>query len=312
MSPGSPSMTKGLVLSVLSAVCFGFLPVFGKLGYAAGLDLGGMLFCRFFFAALFVGLYFLVSGRVAGLRRLRVPWKTLWRTALIGGLIYPLQSLCFFAAVAYIPASTTTLVYYGYPLTVTLLFWAVGGQRPGRNVWISLSLIGAGICLVFFNAFLQHTEPLGLLLAAGSMTVFSFYLLLVQRFLTGRDPLVFTFWVLTFAACTFAIGGLPSSGLFHAPLEAWLVGLGLGLVPTALAVTLLYRAVSHIGSPYVSLFSTLEPGVTVLVSWVILGEPLLPLKLGGLALIVAGIVLPNLKMIRASRLSTKPPAHRVA
>ncbi len=312
-SRAGQSLLRGLVYSVLSACCYAFLPVFGKLGYAAGLDLGGMLFCRFGFAALFVGAFFLLTNP----SRLRVGWSTLWRAALLGGCIYPVQSMCFFGAVARIPASTTTLIFYGYPLTVTLVFWAAEGQRPGRNVWISLALVGAGICLVFYNAFLQRAEPIGMLMAAGSMAVFSLYLLLVQRFLKARDPLALTFWVLLFAAGSFALFGLPGSNLFHAPRQAWLIGAALGLVSTALSVTLLYTAITHIGSAYVSLFSTFEPGVTVLAAWLILGEPLLWLKMAGLGLIVVGIVLPNLKLIREARTQsrtrkTEPPGHRVA
>ena len=298
-------LVRGLVLSVLAACCYGFLPVIGKLGYAAGLDLGGMLFLRFTSAALFVGLYFLATKP----SRILVDRGTLLRAALLGGAVYPVQSLCFFGAVARIPASTTTLIFYGYPLAVTLLLWLVERQRPGRNVWLSLALIGAGICLVFYNAFLQRAEPLGMLLAAGSMAIFSVYMLLVQRFLWGRDVLSVIFWVFVFAALSFSLGALPGSSLFSAPAEAWFMGALVGLVPTALSGMLLYAAIGLVGSAYVALFASLEPGVTVLAAWLILGEPVLPLKLAGLVLIIAGILLPNLRLLRQSgRREAMPPA----
>ncbi|MGE4552198.1 MAG: DMT family transporter [Desulfovibrionaceae bacterium] len=289
------NMGAGLTLSLLSACCYGVLPVLGKLGYAAGLDIRTMLLCRYAFAAAFVGGYILLTGP----RRFRIDGPTLLGAALLGGVIYPLQSLCFFGAVARIPASTTTLVFYGYPVTVALLSWAVFHQPIRRSMAASLGLVILGIALVFSNAFLQRADPLGLLLALGSLVVFTLYLILVQRFLAGRDPFTLTFWVLLSAAVAMAVA-TPWSGMAHLSPRALTIGALLGLVPTALAVTLLYQAVIRIGSAYVSVFSTLEPVVAVLASWAMLGEPLDPLKLAGAALIIAGIVWPNWKLIRNS------------
>ena len=294
-------MGPGLALSLLSACCYGVLPVLGKLGYAAGLDIRTMLLCRYTFAALFVGGFMLLTRP----RSLRVDARTLLGAVLLGGIIYPLQSLCFFGAVARIPASTTTLVFYGYPVTVALLSWAVFHQPIRRSMAASLGLVSLGIVLVFSNAFLQRADPLGLLLALGSLVIFTLYLLLVQRFLAGRDPYTLTFWVLLSAACAMALA-TPWHGLADLSPRALTIGALLGLIPTALAVTLLYQAVIRIGSAYVSVFSTLEPVVAVVASWAVLGETLDPLKLAGTACIIIGIVWPNWTLIR-----TGGPAARV-
>jgi len=72
----------------------------------------------------------------------------------------------------------------------------------------------------------------------------------------------------------------------------------LGLVPTALAISLLYLAIERIGSAWVSIFSTFEPVATLAAAHLLLGEEVALLQLGGAALIIAGIVLPNARLLR--------------
>lgn len=291
-------MGTGLVLSLLSAFCYGILPVLGKLGYAAGLDIHTMLLCRYGFAALFLGAYIAVTGP----HRFRIAVPSLITAVLLGGILDPFQSWCFFGAVERIPGSTATLVVYGYPVVVALLSWIAFGQRIRRSLVASLLLVSLGIVLVFSNAFLQRVDPLGLLLAFGCLVVFSFYLILVQRFLAGCDPFSLTFWVLTSATCTLAVG-TPLDGIFSLNTHGLVLSMLLGLIPTALAVTFLYLAVARIGSAYVSAFSTLEPVVAVFASWAVLGESLDFLKLVGTALIIIGIIWPNWKLIRGTEIS---------
>jgi len=69
----------------------------------------------------------------------------------------------------------------------------------------------------------------------------------------------------------------------------------------ALAVTLLYRAVELVGSAKASICSTLEPITTVLASALILGEAIVPIQVAGMFLILAGILLPNIRLLRLSK-----------
>ena len=55
-----------------------------------------------------------------------------------------------------------------------------------------------------------------------------------------------------------------------------------GLVPTALAVPLLYKAIEAIGSPYVSIFSTFELVATLGTAALFLGEPATGLQVAGM------------------------------
>lgn len=285
-------MLRGLCYSVISAICFGMIAVLAKLGYGLGLTAPAMLQQRFGFGALLLLAWLLVRRRSL----LRPTPRLLAKAALLG-CIYLAQSSLFFLALERIPASTTALVFYFYPVAVTLLAVPLLGQRLDRCTLAALALVMAGCGLVFHDAFLKGLSGPGLALALGSMAVFSGYLLLVQVLLRGEEPLRATFYVILCTAIGFTLWNGPG-GFWESEPQRLGLGLVLGLVPTALAISLLYLAIEKIGSAWVSIFSTFEPVATLAAAHLLLGEEVALLQLGGAALIIAGIVLPNARLLR--------------
>ncbi|MCK9239387.1 DMT family transporter [Desulfocurvus sp.] len=289
-------MRKGLVCAILSACCFGMLPILGKLGFAQGMDSTQMLQYRFGLGALLLLGWFALTNRDA----LRISTRGLLKTALLGGVISPVQSTCLMVSLETIPASTSSLILYFYPAVVTVAGALIHRQRIGRRVALSLLLVTAGCALVFLDAFMREAAPVGMLWASGAMIVFSAYILLVQWLMRGERPLSFSLYVIVFAGVAFGLlRGLPAPG--ELTLAQAGVALALGLVPTVLATTLLYTAIEAVGGAYASIFSTLEPVTTVAAAALLLGEPVFARQLAGAALIVAGIVLPNLALLRRQK-----------
>ncbi len=284
---------RGLVYAVLSACCFGTLAIFGKLGYGLGLTTWEIVQYRFLAGAL------IMAGFTAATRPelLRVGPRTLAKAALLGVCIYPVQSLCFMGSLAYVPAATTSLILYIYPLTVTLAAAALGRTRINRVVGVSLFLVLAGSGLVFYDAFARDMPPRGVLLALGAMLAYSCYLTLVQAFLKGERARSLTLYVILFAALFFNLVGGPGPILaLDGPRLA--LAAGMGLITSALAVSLLFAAVELVGSALASIFSSFEPVATLVLAALVLGEPVALPQLGGVACIVAGIALPNLHLAR--------------
>ncbi|MGE4291184.1 MAG: DMT family transporter [Desulfovibrio sp.] len=287
-------MLRGLVYSVISAIAFGFLPIFGRLGYDCEMGVFEMLQYRFFFAALMLLVWLLLTNPSA----LRPGPRTLFKAAILGFLFYPIQSWCFISAVRTVPAAVPTLILYFYPVTVTLLCAVIYRQPVTRATVASLALVTLGCCLVFYEAFSARMDSTGLLLSVVSMIIFSLYLTTVQHLLKGENPLTLTFYLISFAGCVHSVlAGGPTTILELSP-HCLLVAAGFGLVCTIVAVIFLYKAVELIGSPFASIFSTVEPVTTVLASWLILGESLRLLNVAGMILVVAGIVLPNMHLLR--------------
>ncbi|WP_285906814.1 DMT family transporter [Pseudodesulfovibrio pelocollis] len=301
-------MLQGLIYAVISAVAFGSLAVMVKLGFNAGLSGGEMMQYRFTFAALILGLVLLVRDRSL----LAVTRAGLARCALIGMVIYWLQTSCFVLALETIPASTAALILYFYPVTVTLLSALIFRLKLDRVVLGSLVLVVAGCCLVFYDAFLKEADPTGLLYAVGAMCFFTCYLMVVQRVLRDVRPLTATFYVMLFAGVSFNLTGDMTPWL-EPTWERMAFGLSLGLLPGVVAVAFLYKAVEKVGSAYASIFSSIEPVVTLAGAALLLGENVVLLQMGGTALIIAGVVIPNLRALALRRRVNAParPSARV-
>lgn len=289
-------MKKGLIYALISGAAYGSLSILGKMGLQAGIKPSELLGYRFGIAALvlFVILAFTDSALVKPTR------STLIRGMILGFCFYGLQSIMFFHALMYIPASTATLIIYFYPLAVTLLSMVFFRMKATAGVYVSLFLILAGCALVFYDAFVKGLSLYGVGLAVASMIGFSIYLITAQYFLRGEHPLRITLYALLATALFFM--------MFNNPLRVFLLNtrqvrivLVLALVPTVLAVSLLYKAIEKIGSSYTSIFSTLEPIVTVILAALILGEDIAAVQVLGMLLIIAGIMVPNMEYLAAMR-----------
>jgi drug/metabolite transporter (DMT)-like permease len=165
--------------------------------------------------------------------------------------------------------------------------------RLDRATAVALGLTTTGCALVFSDAFSRHLDSGGLAQALLSMLAFSAYLLFAQHFLRRERPITLAFYVLVWVTATFCLANLPLRLPAWGPGQ-WLVALGLGVVPTTVAVSFLYRAIDAVGSARTSLFSSFEPITTVTLACLLLGEEVAPSQLAGAACIVAGIALPNL------------------
>lgn len=285
-------MGRGILYSIISAICLGSLAIFAKTGLSMGMEPMQIVQYRFSFGAIILFTWFGITQP----ELLKISRKGLLKAAVFGVGIYPFQSWFFIKALQYIPASTTSLIYYLYPLVTTLIAMIFTGLRPGRTVYLSLLLILAGCGLVFYNAFAQALDMRGIWFALVCMVTFSIYLTLVQRFTKNDEAKRISIWVTLFMAVTVSLISSPLT-ILDQPLKGWLVALGLGIFPAAIAISLIYRAVEAIGSAYTAMFSTIEPVTTVLLAALVLGEAIDGIQLSGMALIIAGIIVPNLNLI---------------
>ena len=270
----------GVGLGVVSALCFGTLGIWGKLGVGAGLSSFGLLAWRFGLVAL---VLLPLTGRGLTLRR---------RLPLLGvGLIYTGATTCYFAALSRVTAGTTSLLLYLAPAFVVLFAW-LAGRRPDGARLGAVGLTALGLGLVVGIPGTGDHDPLGLLLAVGSGALYAAYLLASERWLQGVAPLASTAHMALVSGLFFTALA-AARGTLRVPDTAaqWGVVLGMALVSTLIAVPTLYGAVARLGAARASLIGTLEPLFTVLLAGPILAEPLRTGVLLGGALILAGAVL---------------------
>jgi drug/metabolite transporter (DMT)-like permease len=284
---------KGVIFSIISATCYATLPIFGKIGYQLEMDTFLMLQCRFLFAGLILGIYYAITSP----KTLIATPKIILKCLILGLVFYLPQSMFFISALKYIPASTDSLILYIYPLTVLFISVVFLKERMTKSKLISVVIIIIGCCLIFYDVFLREQNMKGIMIALGAMVFFSNYLIFSQVFMKGGDPKQLTLYVALSAALGFSIIN-GTDEIMSLTQNQLIFSISFGLVPTALAISLLYIAIEKIGAAYASIFSSIEPAITLFLAWTVLNEDIQLIQIFGMLAIIIGIALPNLKMLK--------------
>jgi drug/metabolite transporter (DMT)-like permease len=264
------------------------MAIFGKLAYGEGANAGTLLAVRFTLAALL--FWAIVLGRGA-----RVSRRDAVAGLALGACGYALQAGCYFAALERIDASLLSLLLYTFPALVAGAAVALGRERlDGRRV-VALAIASGGLALVVGGARTGGLEPLGTALGLAAAVVYSTYIL-VSDGLVGRiRPEILTALVCTGAAIPLTAGSALLGELRPGELTAagwgWIAALA--VISTVAAIGLFFAGLRRVGPTIASILATVEPLVTVLLAFLVFGERLSPVQLGGGALVLAAVVAIN-------------------
>jgi drug/metabolite transporter (DMT)-like permease len=295
----------GVAACLISAACFGALPVLGKQAYQAGIGPLGLLWARFGVAAI---VFWVLVGAVV--RPPRPSARFLAAGLLMGFSGYAVEATLFFLALERIDASLTELLLYGYPVMVTVAALALGRESTSPRLVCALSLASAGILLVFAGSLASGVNPLGLALGLGSAVVYATYVLAGERVVAVVHPVLLAALICTGAAAFFTLARLAGGSLVvPATAEAWdWVGL-IAVVATVVPMVALFVGIERVGAATASIVSTFEPVVTVVLAALFLGEHLSAVEALGAAAVLAAVRLLQTRPTSAStEASGSPPA----
>lgn len=161
------------------------------------------------------------------------------------------------------------------------------------------ALAVAGLLLVIGPGALRGADPVGLLFAFGAAVGSAVYFVIAARPGDGLPPVAFAGTGLLLSGCALgllgALGILPFTARFgDLPLLGssapwWVPLVVVGVVGTALAYATGITAVGILGTRVASFVALLEVASAALFAWLLLGEGLTLMQLGGSALILGGI-----------------------
>ena len=276
----------GVGLVFLSAMGFGMIPIFALYAYQGGATVATLLFLRFIIAALFFLTYTLIKYKNFEFKKIN--WGAL---LLMGSVLYMLQSVCYFTAVKYIPASLAVLLFYTYPIFVAILSVLIDKETLTRQVVFAILVSSVGLALVLGTTF-NKINIYGVLLAAAAGLVYSCYITMGNRVLKQLPVMVASAFVTLFASMSFLVIGLATASLtFQLPAQAWLAVAGVALFSTIIAIFTFFRGIELIGSTRASILSTVEPLTTIGFSALLFSERLSWLQLLGGIAVLGGAVL---------------------
>ncbi|TYL36302.1 EamA family transporter [Natronococcus pandeyae] len=278
--------TVGIALVLLSAIGFGTLGIFGVLAAEEGLSIPTVLALRFGLATVVVWAVLWLQGRFRVLtgRLLAIAFA-------LGGIGYATQSGLYFLGLEFMTAGMVAIVLYTYPAFVVCLVAITNPDRVTKIVLLALALSIGGVALIT-GADPAGVDPRGVAIVLGAALAYSFYILVSQRALTTVDPEVLTAFVLPAAAVTFVGFGAGTNTLaMPGNASAWGVALAIAIFATVVPVLTFFAGIEKIGASRASIISTAEPGVTVALGALVLGEPVTIVTIVGGTLVVLGVIL---------------------
>jgi len=213
-------------------------------------------------------------------------------TGLLVGWLNPgLYYLVLFAAYDQLPAQEAMAINYSWGITLALLAAPLLRQRLSSGALLAACISYSGIVVIATRGAplsLEFAQPLGVGLALLSTLLWSLYWVINTRL--SLDPEVNLF--LNFS------GALPlllallwwSDTPFPAVWQGWAGGLYVGLFEMGLAFVLWMGAMKATTSTLrISSLIFLSPPLSLVLIWVIAGEPVKAYTLIGLVLILFGL-----------------------
>ena len=279
-----------MALCLASAVGFAAMAIFAKEAYAGGANVPTLLALRFGLAS--VALWALVRQRR---RRLPKAPRASARTHVPGfalGVLYAVEASAWFFALTRIDAALGELLLYGYPAVVIAGAALLGREPITRARLRVLALISAGLALVLAAGSISAVDLAGLIAALSTTFVYATYVLVSDRVVAERDPILVSAQITTSAATLFLAYGLLTGSLDLGTLDAqaWVAALSLTVLSTVVPILAFLEGMKRVGVGTATLLSTAEPVVTVALAMVVLGERLAPVQLLGGMLVVAALV----------------------
>ncbi|NJD88033.1 MAG: DMT family transporter [Betaproteobacteria bacterium] len=276
--PSHGRSASGITLIVVSACAFGAMAIFTRFAYASGANVTGVLTARFAIAGALLAGVMVATGRA---------WprgRPLLVAIGMGAIGYVGQAMCFFSALNHASAGLVALLLYAYPTLVVLLSAVFLGDRLTVRKLALLAFSFGGLALTLGGG---HGTQTGIALGLGAAAFYSVYIVVGARELARTDALASTTVVCLSAAAALALSAPFTEPRFPGAAWGWPAIGAIAIVSTVIAILTFFAGLKRVGPAVASVVSTLEPVVTVVLAWLILGETLGLAQLAGGAVVLA-------------------------
>ena len=238
-----------------------------------------------------VGSIFLLLTAVMTKKAMDIPAiKKNLKLLIISGIAIGVNWILLFESYKYIPVSTATLCYYLSPVFVTLASPIVLKEKL---TGLKLACVGAallGMALisgVFQGNAGANNQFVGILLGCGAAVLYA-SVVLINKFIKdipANDCTVMQLGtvavvLLPYVLLTENVGAIDWNPSYLALLVF------VGIVHTGIAYKLYFSAVPYVEGQTIALLSYIDPVITIILSAVVLGEPLTIYSITGAILIL--------------------------
>ncbi len=279
---GVEPAVRGRVYALGAGTCYGTLGIFSKLFYEHGGTNFMLLVLRFcggwaLFAAIMLA---------------RRPGWPPWRDALLAMILGAGQlaaTFCMFVGFEHASPGLVVVLFYIYPLLVTVAARVVFGEQLGR---LRAAILGFGVIGIILTAGVPKSATVVGIACGLSAGVFATVYILGSRHVMSRslDPVQYTTLAYTGSAAGMLIAYLIHGGSSLSPPAMTYAALVV-IASTVVPALLLYSAIRMIGAGPAARLATMEPLTAVVLSFLVLGESLSVEQIAGTGLVLVSVVL---------------------
>jgi drug/metabolite transporter (DMT)-like permease len=273
----------GILVVLGVGVCFALSTTLAGLAYTGGANPLSVSTVRYFLPAIILIIVLSTTGKPLLLAR---------REGLAAcglGFVTAVYSWSVLAAIEVLPVSLAVLIFYLFPLITSFLVVVMGWERLRMTTIVSAIVAFGGLTLALgVNA--DALNPIGIALAAVGALGLAIVSVVSSRVIRTGDARQVTLYIATTAAVTFLLVTLiREEFLLPDTTSAWW-GFVANNLFFAAALIGYFVGIQMIGPVKTTLFSYIEPVMTIGAALVLLDQRLDPVQILGVLIVVAALI----------------------
>jgi len=279
---------KGVLLIILAASSFGFIPLFAKIAYANGFNPYTFTLFRSLFAS--IELFILLKIRKINYTLEKEQYITLFKTSLIG---YSLAILTLSLSYNYMSTGLATIIHFIYPVAVMVGSTFFFNEKIDNRIIFSLILSLTGMYFLVGFGSLESTSIIGVLLSLFSGIFYAYYVIIVAHGNIRKiNSFVLIFYISLFNSCTLFVisifmGKLESNFAFKGIVSTILVA----LVANLIGMVSFKAGLNIVSASTAAILSTFEPITSLILGMLVFKEVLSWNHIVGSILIITSVTL---------------------
>lgn len=281
--------TKGYIAGAVASCSYGLNPLMAVPLFAMGMASYSMLFYRYIFAAIILGMIMIATRKSLRLERRQIP------RMLIYGLLFSCSSLLLFESYRYIDVGIASTLLFMYPVIVALINRIFFKERLSAITALAILLALGGVTLLYFGGGKEGgtLNLTGVLYVVASSLSYAIYMVAINRSDIRTLPSsTLTFYSIFFGLILYVIFIIRDGGAYPLNnLTAWTCVIGLALFPTILSILTMAVAIHNIGSTATAILGALEPLTGLAIGIVVFNEQLTAMTVAGIIMILTAVLM---------------------
>jgi len=284
----------GIFVVLGVGICFALSNTLAGLAYTGGANPLSVSTVRYFLPAIILIIVLSTTEKPVFLPR---------REGLVAcglGFVTAVYSWSVLAAIEVLPVSLAVLIFYLFPLITSFLVVVMGWERLRMTTILSAIVAFAGLALAL-GVSADALNPVGIALAGVGALGLAIVSVVSSRVIRTGDARQVTLYIATTAAMTFLLVTLLRGEFLLPDTTAAWWGFVANNLFFAAALIGFFVGIQMIGPVKTTLFSYIEPVVTIGAALVLLDQRLAPVQILGVLIVVGALIVAGRASARASR-----------